>query len=275
MADSKIDHVAFFARHLVGFSFQTNAPGKSGVIVDNDKRMLVVCGTVMSFEKQWFLATSGHILRQIDQLLAAGYSITKTQLIDIWNWKAISNDPIPFDYDRDAARSWDEPNGFDFGFVPLSANTTQLLQRNGVIAVKEENWRSMPDSMELYMLLGLPSAEQDLVPNGPEHTSVRVHVTLATIERELNPPPNVKKDLPLWYGRIPENLRGEDGAVQSFDNMNGMSGGPILGVKDLAGKPRYWIVGIQSGWDPESRINYAVPTRLIGEFVESLAARSA
>jgi hypothetical protein len=33
-----------------------------------------------------------------------------------------------------------------------------------------------------------------------------------------------------------------------------MSGGPIFGLKEVDGKQRYWVIGIQSSWYPTSRV---------------------
>jgi hypothetical protein len=45
---------------------------------------------------------------------------------------------------------------------------------------------------------------------------------------------------------------GLDQAV--VNNIAGMSGGPIFGLKPVGGKFHYWVIGIQSSWFENSRI---------------------
>ena len=39
-----------------------------------------------------------------------------------------------------------------------------------------------------------------------------------------------------------------------MDDIAGMSGGPIFGVKLVDGRLRYWVIGIQSSWVERSRV---------------------
>ena len=57
-----------------------------------------------------------------------------------------------------------------------------------------------------------------------------------------------------------------------FD-VNGMSGGPIYGVKTMNGEARYFIAGIQSGWFPSQRIVTLCAATPFFERVKAFALR--
>ena len=70
-----------------------------------------------------------------------------------------------------------------------------------------------------------------------------------------------------FYGEV-DFLTGEDGQPV-FDDIDGMSGGPILAFKRDASGLRYWVIGVQSVWHKPTRTIGACP---IQDFVHGVAA---
>jgi hypothetical protein len=66
---------------------------------------------------------------------------------------------------------------------------------------------------------------------------------------------DIDENAPLW-----EQIGG---------NIEGMSGGPVLGISHGADGLRYWVIGIQSGWLRSQRIiaacNFQAFARYVGE----------
>lgn len=42
-------------------------------------------------------------------------------------------------------------------------------------------------------------------------------------------------------------------------HIGGMSGGPLIGLKRVDGRMKYWTIGVQSGWRESSRVIAACP----------------
>ena len=229
---------------------------------------MVFSGFVMSFRGHWFLATAGHIIEDLNKIIETGHRISKCQLLDIWNVDATDNNAIPFEYDPHRTFSWNEDNGIDFGLIYLSENTSELLRVNGVVPVEEIDWKSIPEDLDGFMMLGLPSAFERLdekASKSHSYHNIVVSPTLICLKEAKDPPAFVKKKAPLWYFQVPE--KSEPAGYKG--SIDGMSGGPIIGIqRQKNGQTKYWIVGIQSGWYPESRIAYVVPTALAGLWFE-------
>ncbi len=53
---------------------------------------------VIEFEDNWFLITAGHILNDLDKLLAHGGRIHESNLFDGWSGRSAQAPAIPFNY---------------------------------------------------------------------------------------------------------------------------------------------------------------------------------
>jgi hypothetical protein len=54
------------------------------------------------------------------------------------------------------------------------------------------------------------------------------------------------------------------------DDIDGMSGGPIFTLKNVGNEWRYFVIGIQSGWYPDSRVIAACPFASLGAALEEI-----
>jgi hypothetical protein len=91
------------------------------------------------------------------------------------------------------------------------------------------------------------------------------------VEKISEPPVELAKKTERFYGRI--NLRA--GGSANIDDIDGMSGGPIIGFKKNhpeVGKDAYWLIGVQSGWHRATMTIAACP---IQQFIQFLASESA
>lgn len=193
--------------------------------------------------------TAGHVLRELDCLRnSTEVDITDAALADVFGEKCISDRPIPFDIknaqlffiDNDELR-------LDFGVIPINAHYARLLAKNGVIALSEHNWIYQNTiKLDGYAMLGFPEelASERLSESG----NASVTPIIFGIERiEPDREPNSYLCNAHFTGRVSEKL--------SLKSLKGMSGGLIIGVQRQP-EPRYWIVGIQSSWNPQTRTVY-------------------
>jgi hypothetical protein len=264
------DFVRFFSRHLVSLSgwYQVTKPSEAEA---GQLKFFSYSGFIISFNGLWCLATAGHILENLEQHLREGnILVVRYALLDDFGPKVISHDPIPFDYSRAPKYYIDnEETGLDFALIGLGPYYQGLLQANGIVAISHENWEKQYEvDFGKHMMIGLP---QKAIETSSWRSQGKIRfeafVRPMTIDIEkLNELPEGTRETryPRFIGKINGDL--------PIDDIDGMSGGPILGFSKEADK--YWIVAIQSRWLSESKIIFGCPILIIADFVEKMVAET-
>jgi hypothetical protein len=231
--------IGYFGKHLIGLCFfyrwKTDDPG-------DPPRVATSSGTLMAFGNIFCLVTAGHVVDEVREKFLENPDVEflACRLIDSVGSQAKHEDMVPIAWTELPMVHLNE-DGLDFALIALHANTVRLLDANGVIAIREEQWdRQHTVKFDGYMLMGLP---QELA-SGRAHQvgDVTVQSVLMHVESAEVPP-----DLPVttykpFAGRIVN--RG------SLNSVKGTSGGPIFGYRaeqhDGRERLRYWVVAIQS-----------------------------
>lgn len=246
----------FLAQHLVSLS------GFYSPIINgqpsSDVKPFAFSGTIVAFKDVWTLLTAGHIIEDLD-LLIQNRQILLRQcfLVDSFGYRSVSEIPIPFKYE-DAMRAPLYVDGLDFGFIEIDVNCARLLSKNGITPITREHWINQDKiNCAFHWMVGLPKQFVSLVPSD----SPKLQVSVAIIPlNKIEPPDDVE---PTKYPRFVAEI-GADCPLQDID---GMSGGPILGfAKDAKS---YWVVAIQSKWLPQRRIIFGCPLKTLAEITEA------
>lgn len=269
--------VKWYGRHFVcltGGYVQLDENGKQ----IGDERLFGISAFVMSFGGEWFLVTAGHALKEgIDDKIATGrVKLLGTSIQDDFGPDAKGPYPTMFDYA--SALKWyidDRGLGLDVGLVHLRDFYRSGLEANGVLPISEANWVNQPTDLDDdYMLFGVPEelTGPTVIEPGPTGeqlsapiTAMLLHVTRTdTPHRELPP-----SKYPWFIGTVNTEPFG-------LNSIVGMSGGPIFGFRRYAnGEQRYWVVALQSWWDPETRTIYGCPVPLFARLVAEAFANDA
>jgi hypothetical protein len=184
-------------------------------------------------------------------------------LVDTFAWKRVSNFPIAFDLTT--AHMFyidDEDDGLDFGVIALAPHYVRMLGKNGMIAVKEENWvHQHTVTFDAYAVLGFPEelASERVSPRG-EGSAAPVLLTVKRLEcapAERKPTRN-----PQFVGQLAPQM--------GLRSVKGMSGGPIFGFRREP-EQRFWIVALQSSWDEETRTIYGCDLPLLASLMTTWA----
>ena len=246
--DSKL--VSYFQKHLVPIVFSRQK--------DDEIQKFIVTSFVLSVLEQWFIVTAGHCISAINQLVNEhGYKITNCYLIDSFGLGAKHLSPIPFDFVASNPVCLSEKKEFDYGIIPLSSHYVNLLKANNIQPLNEEVWKKQPTHVDFYLLLGVPSQLTKLKSNNIEFITTQHRIKPV----EEKPAEFPDTNWPLFYGRITLD--------ESITNIEGMSGGPILGFyKNDKNELRYWLIALQSTWLEHSKIIKACPTRILGNYLE-------
>lgn len=253
-----------FSRHIVSLSWLDASIDTDGLADDPDDydpKAFSITAFVISVRDIWFLVTAGHILRDIDTRLKAGRTIVNSRLIDGLSSQE-SFPPIPFML-GDTLQWYIFENGLDYALIPLPPIIARQLIAGGVSALTEPAWTDMADSVDGYFLLGFPNQGADITvtSNGAKgNVQVRLGAPLLPIQRVDDPPDVLKCDTGRFYARVPKSAGNVDGKSIKLTDIKGMSGGPIFAVKRTdTNRSRYWLVAVQSGWAPKSRVLAACP----------------
>ncbi|MFK8251709.1 hypothetical protein [Ancylobacter terrae] len=124
----------------------------------------------------------------------------------------------------------------DFGFIELSSYYVNLLIKNGIVVLKDENWAHQGGiGFDRYAVLGPPA--ELIVKNEISTSEWIVSVVMLPVDA-----------LNEEGGRVDSPFLGKL-APHPLESIKGMSGGPIFGFKKYEdGSMKYWIVAIQSSW---------------------------
>lgn len=213
--------------------------------------------------------TAGHVLKALDELRNhADVEITSVVLADTFGANIVSNLPIPFDL-KSAKLFYidDDDEGLDFGVIAIEPHYGRLLAKNGLVALSEENWKHQHRlNFERFALLGLPEemTTGQLSPDNSGAATAAMVLLMPTTAAAGRRPTRHQQFVAKLESPLPKSPKG-------------MSGGPIFGFRiDADNQLRYWIVALQSSWDPGSRTVYGtyLPV-LAGLMTEWLSEASA
>jgi hypothetical protein len=244
--------VRFFQRHVI--PIQLKFSNGSHVYY------ALISSFVLSVQDQWMLMTAAHCLQGVETAQAQGYSVERCLLIDTLGSDARFKQPVPFDWSSSCpTRLFNDPDD-DFGLIFVDGMTRRQLIANGVAPITEEAWDFEHPEAEAFMLIGVPT-ELARVGEPISHLTT----VLVPVFHETERPEGLRETAaPRWYGRV--------GKSERFDNIDGMSGGPIFGCyRGTDGESRYWLHAVQSAWHKTTRAIAACPTRPVARLLAEFA----
>jgi len=271
------EHIEHYAKHFLALTCYAQPPENLG----SNWVFLSFSGFILSVRGEWYFATAGHIFeKDMPKWLAVGYAFHDWQLKDM----TPSFDPriqdidgpgiihtIPFALESQPKwHVYNEISGTDFAVFPLRSYYRNLLK--GLIPLDETAWQVDPSAnFEKYLLLGIPSDTVKLLEVPP--TSQIGAVSSYYVSIEVEPLTSNETEVHLLRGHIPDIAMS---GLPGFEHIHGMSGGPIFGLRqNPAGESRYWLLAIQSTWNPGEQIitGYRIQpiVRVINGLIESQA----
>ena len=255
--------VKFFCRHLVSLCVlarRSDRTGETGEI-----EFFSHSGTVINIGGIFFFLTAGHILREWEKSLQEKQlTIESAYLADTFGPDARSDHPIPFDFvNEHKIYIDDQDEGLDFGLIHLRPHYVHLLESNGIKAIFEGNWIHQDKvQFDSYAMLGLPEefTSCDFARSGDGSPMFGRVVPTMVFLRRLDTAPSESKPtrFPRFVGQLPADLQ--------LNSIIGMSGGPIFGFS-FAPAVRYWVVAIQSSWDPQRHITFGCPVPVLASLL--------
>lgn len=242
--------------------------------IEEPWRYFAISGFVMSFENRWFLATAGHIVRDMEHNRLNGLTRVRSMgIADHGGVEAQHQDIYPFDYDG-AAKHWVvDDNGLDYGFIEIKPFYRTMMEANAVTAIDESHWDRDESEYEEYFVMGLPS-DQQIRLGGIERGEVtlegRARIIVMPILRVSGDDAPPQKSTQVIFAKV------RDERVTNVKDVDGFSGSPVYGMgpKDEQGRLPYRVVAMQYAWDPSKRVVILSPVRTFARlFQQHLAVQ--
>jgi hypothetical protein len=279
--DTYADWVRFYGQHFVSLSGTYIAVDPQGKRIGNEE-IFLFSGFVVLLGNHWFFVTAGHVFRDdsaqeekdwgLDRLRDAGkIEILQCGLKDDFGscpkfsgQTFVSYETLPrwYLYDKELA--------VDFAVVYLRDLYRKSLEKNGVVPITEAMWGSQPDNeLDAHILLGLPTeGRQPTVSTQTyfgDSLMARISPMLVYIEQTGRPHRKLlDSDFSWLVGKVHTE-------VFALKGIEGMSGGPIFGLKKTNdGESRYWLVALQSWWDPDTCTVYGCRASVFHRFLQEL-----
>jgi hypothetical protein len=241
--------IDFFYNHIVLIEFGLRKKGKL-------KRFWVTA-FVLSIKQNWFLVTAGHCLKEVDTAIRDEYELEYTTLHDYFGRDASYDVSVPLDY-REAQKLIDFTDaGTDFGLIGLDSHYINLLIKNNILPFSEDFWKVKVPGDATYCLIGIPTSG---ISDAENIADVQLHL-VAIQKLEEKPAVFSQVTIPSIFGIIPH--------LQELASIEGMSGGPVIAMyKTEQDKFSYALIGVQSQWQPSSRIIQAPKIEYVVERLE-------
>ncbi len=232
----------------------------------------VVTGFLLGVRNRAFIVVAGHVLTQLEKRLA-GREIVKARIIDSFEGDEYAGHSIPFPL-ADAPRDrFDDGHTIDYGVILLESHYARLLDRAGKVALCEADWSTPRGTPDFRILLGFPRAGRTVTDTcTPERYEVTLDVglTMLRVSATDDPPDCLRGAFDRFFGHVIRGTGYRNGRVIEVDDIDGMSGGPVFGVHIEQGRIKFSLVGIQSGWEPDSRVIAACPVPPFAEWLAGM-----
>ncbi|WP_155122439.1 hypothetical protein [Burkholderia ubonensis] len=237
-----------FSRHLVAWGCWDRTPE---VLAANEGKPYLrsFSGFVISIRgTSWSVMTAGHVIEDIRELVRLGHDLYDWYVDDSPIQRPPEGLPVPLSWDIESVgHLHNEAKGFDFALIPLAPLEQAALESNKVRPITEvEIADPYAEDFDRWYLLGLPDATAR-----PDHQRQVVAKNFFGLpvdplprrpewwDTESNPEFEMKYGMLMPIGD--EDIDGLD--------IAGMSGGPIIGLRETEDGTGEWkVIGIQSGW---------------------------
>lgn len=198
---------------------------------------------VVEVDGHWLLVTAAHVIERFRAAAEAGVRLTQWRLVDRQASNTFPPIPFPGELDRWITVGGEiDGSGRDYAVAEIPPLLAAGLKAGGVLAIERCAWEGIaPADCDKWVLVG--------IPNEP---GSEARIAMLVVE-PCEPPPGTTAtpSSDRYFGRIADlNTPGD----RPVDDVGGMSGGPVFGVKAEAGRVRYWAIGVQSGWYPKARV---------------------
>jgi len=257
----------FFAGLRVSYGFPTKSEAKLWLppsVRPSIKTFWASGFIVQARKKYWFWVTAGHVWESLRQLrtdesklqvdlVSPSRSVKREISLPIFDWPAywVHRDDL----------------GLDVAAVRLHRHFIPSVLDAGVRHFRPSVFARRRQQFQKYVLLGFPDVGQKNVPKHFRSDGIIAPVVLL---QPTTPPDVLVKCEHRYYFEVKENRTQFGSESIVVDRVEGMSGGPVIGLVDEGGGTRMRLIGLQSG---QGDISNVLTVCSIRKFVQYVCAR--
>jgi hypothetical protein len=237
----------WFKKHIIALQI--------GYLSEGKDYNFYASGFLLLYQDRGLWITAGHVLESIDEIFQnRKCDVERTAWIDNNEINIPSEcNAIPFDY-LQARKFLINNDTRDLGVIRLEGLHLQtILSNHSNEWFTEKNWRNNNlSNPEGFFLVGYPTETmvcKNVKKSDGNYSISKISCISNPVERiaRKESEENEFWKYPGWfYGKVLSMIK-NDGT--KLNNIEGMSGGPILGIESMPdGKIIYRLFGIQSHW---------------------------
>ncbi|KAA0090997.1 hypothetical protein [Burkholderia gladioli] len=204
-------------------------------------------GFVVELGSDWLVITAGHIFDGLKQAVKGGAKLTNWSVDD----SAVSTAPqppipIPLDIDADVFFLHDEVPGMDYAALVLPKLACRALVEQGIVPVRQPEWSTEGlEGFNTWLLVGVPFQTTKMAFGAPQ---IEKYIATIKVDRLTERPEGfLDTEFSRLYAKIDFSSIGDNGPT--ITDIEGMSGGPIFGLRGTPDNFEYRLIGVQSSWN--------------------------
>jgi hypothetical protein len=224
---------------------------------------------VLQIEERCLLFTAGHVIQDLKRALSQGAVVDRWQIND--GAAGASHSPIPYDPELELWIAIDDRElGIDLAFSVLPAFVARGLLAAGVMPPGSSWWLdASPYECAPWFVFGTPS--ETLHEAAPGRV-VALPTMFTADPLSEGPPsgtiaPDTRLGPHLLYAKLPP--RRPIPGTRPIKDLDGVSGGPVVGLRRTESTATLHIIGIQSGVLESAEILTVCPLRGFLEVIET------
>lgn len=228
-------------------------------------------GFVVELGSDWLVVTAGHIFDELKKAVDGGAKLTNWSVDD----SAVSTSPqppipIPLDIDTDVFFLHDEVQGMDYAMLVLPQLACLALAAQGIVPVRQSQWstKDLPE-FNTWLLVGIPFEATKMPFGAPQ---IEKYIVTVKVDRLADRPEGfLDTAFARLYAKVDFSSIGDNGPT--ITDIEGMSGGPIFGLRGTRDDFEYRLIGIQSSWNGKGNRD-AIAMCAAQPFIDALRSAS-
>lgn len=230
---------------------------------------------IVEIDSEWFAITAGHIFKDIKKAQENGAKISDWHIDD--STVALKQEPsYPYqlNIDRDVLYLCDDALGVDYACFKIYDLARQAITTRGIQAIPSEVW-SANDLSEFssWLLIGTPGV--GVVRDFNNKKVRKLHATIRLEPTDKIPAGFEHTKYTRYYAKLDRSSIGSNN--NKFD-IDGMSGGPIFGLKPStltsSNQYEYRIIGVQSSCNNAGHIAFCAALPFFKTITQCIAMKN-
>lgn len=251
--------------YLVGIGWDHELIERRPNIADRDlafDRQSSICtGFLVHQNSATWIVTAGHVITLINESTSPPRRLVAARIYDRGGHLGMGVIPYPLElaprYHIDR-----EDEGLDLGAILVHGHYARLIFNGGAQAFTPDQFAKDGDDFDTFAVMGFPFEHTQIKSSRKGRTrylGVRMGTPLMPLRMIKSPPAMMVKKYNRFYAKIRRTTFKYNNQTIKVRDIDGMSGGPVVGLQVRKRDIRFRLVGVQSAWSPKHLTIAACP----------------